>query len=85
MCDMPPDLIAYADQRAAHAVAFVDSAIEVLRPVLAVEPVHDALGIVRTAARLEPLTTRAHTDIDALTDVLAVALRRLAMEGTPRV
>jgi hypothetical protein len=71
--DIDPSLIAYADQRVASAAAFLDAITATEASNGLTEGSDDALAVSALSAALDRIITHR----SALTDVLALAIRRL--------
>jgi hypothetical protein len=72
--DIPADLVAYADQRIATTATFLDRMVEGERPDVVSCGSDSALAVCALSVVLDThLTQRA-----ALSDALALAIRRLA-------
>lgn len=71
---IPPDLIAFADQRVAAAGEFLDRMIAAADPARGPD---DALAVLALGSALDTHITER----SALADALALAIRRLAHKG----
>ncbi len=69
-----PDLVAYADQRIASTAMFLDRITVTEASMLGSGGSDDALAVCALSAALD----RILTNRSAITDVLALAIRRLA-------